>query len=340
MQSAAVVFAIALALFLLVLFNGTQLPALGLPAVAPIAQLSDVPAIIRGQKAQKNVPYRIPKPAKIRYLRSPSPVLHPRPAAKALKGAPLVWAFYVNWDPGSIVSLRLHLSHITHLVPEWLTLANAKGDINDDTDQTAVEIAHQANLPIFALLTNYRDGWKPGDVRRVLKSAELRSDLIGNIRSNLAEHKFAGINIDFESLQPRDREPLVRFMRELSAEMHRDGYIVSEDVPVDDNAYDLKRLAEVCDYLVPMIYDEHYQSGEPGPVASEKFFEDELDKVSKLAPPEKLIAGFGNYGYDWQIGGTGSEEVTFDDVMAAATESHTAIEWEQNSENPALRYTL
>ncbi len=339
-QSAALLFSLGLALFVLVLFTGTQLPVLGLPAVAPIGQLSDVPAIIRGQKVQKNVPYRIPKPANIRYLRSASPMLHPHPAAKPTSGAPLVWAFYVNWDPGSIVSLRLHLSHITHLVPEWLTLANGKGDVADDTDQTVLAIAHQANLPIIALLTNYRDGWKPRDVRRVLNSAELRRDLIENIRSNLAEHHFAGINIDFESLTTRDREPLVTFMRELSAEMHKNGYIVSEDVPVDDNAYDLKRLAEANDYLIPMIYDEHYQSGEPGPVASEQFYEDQLDKVSKVAPPEKVIAGFGNYGYDWPIGGAGSEEVTFDDVMAAATESHTPVEWDATSENPMLRYQL
>ena len=340
MQSAALVFGVGVALFVLVLFTGTQLPMLGLPAVAPIGQLSDVPAIIRGQKAPKNVPYRIPKPANIRYLRSASPVLHPRPAAKPASGAPLVWAFYVNWDPGSIVSLRLHLSHITHLVPEWLTLANGKGDVSDDTDQTVLAIAHQANLPILALLTNFRDGWKPNDVRRVLNSAELRRDLIENIRSNLAEHNFAGINIDFESLESRDREPLVTFMRELAAEMHKNGYLVSEDVPVDDNAYDLKRLAEMNDYLVPMVYDEHYQSGEPGPVASEQFYEDQLDKVSKLAPPEKVIAGFGNYGYDWPIGSAGSEEVTFDDVMVAATESHAPVEWDAASENPVLRYQL
>ncbi len=339
-QTAALIFAIAVALFLLVLFTGTQLPTLGLPAVAPIGQLSDVPAIIRGQKVAKNVPYRIPKPAKIRYFRSSSPVLHPRRAAKPVNGAPLVWAFYVNWDPGSIVALRLHLSHISHLVPEWLTLANAKGDISDDSDQTVIAIARQANLPIVALLTNYRDGWRPNDVRRVLASAELRQDLIENIRSNLAEHKFAGINIDFESLKTSDREPLVNFMRELAAEMHKDGYIVSEDVPVDDSAYDLKRLAEANDYLIPMIYDEHYQSGEPGPVASEQFFENQMDKLSKMLPPDKVIAGFGNYGYDWQIGGRGSEEVTFDDVMAAATESHTQIQWDAASENPVLRYSL
>src|SRR5581483_8808611 len=117
----------------------------------------------------------------------------------------LVWAFYVNWDPGSIVSLRLHLSHITHLVPEWLTLQNAKGDIDDQSDSTVIAIAEQANLPIVALLTNYRDGWQPADVRRAIGSADLRRDLIENIRSNLAEHKFAGVNVDFEALKRSDR---------------------------------------------------------------------------------------------------------------------------------------
>ena len=159
-QSAAVVLGLGIALFVLVMFTGTQLPVLGLPAVAPIGQLGDVPAIIRGQKGQKNVPYRIPKPANIHYVRSSSPVLHPRSAAKAASGGPLVWAFYVNWDPGSIVSLRLHLSHITHLVPEWLTLANGKGDVSDETDQTVLAIAHQANFHLAAVKFSFADNAK------------------------------------------------------------------------------------------------------------------------------------------------------------------------------------
>ncbi len=308
---------------------------MGLPAVAPV-----VPIELGGKRTLKNVPYRIAKPLKpVRYIHSLSPVLHPRTAAAAGDGKPLVWGFYVNWDVGSMVSLRLHLSHLTHLIPEWLVLQNAKGDIDDQTDSTVVTIAKQANLPIYAMLTNYRDeDWQPGDVRKILRDPDKRRDLIENIRSNLAEHKFAGVNIDFEQLADRDREALISFMRELTGSLHQSGYIVSEDVPVDDTAYDLKRLAAVVDYIVPMVYDEHYQTGSPGPVASEQFFEDELEKIAKAAPASKLIVSFGNYGYDWTIGGTGGAEVAFGDVMAAAAQTNSVIQWDAQTENPVLRY--
>src|SRR5207248_11510533 len=135
------------------------------------------------------------------------------------------------------------------------------------------------------------------------------------------------------------REQRTAFVRELHDELHKGGYIVSEEVPVGDDAYDLRHLAAICDYLVPMVYDEHYQSGEPGPVASETFFEDQLEKLAKVAPPSKLVVGFGNYGYDWPIGGRGGDEVTFDGAMAAASDAHGAIEWDKTAENPVLRYT-
>src|ERR1017187_3965336 len=142
----AILAVLFVAVVVLVAFTGAQLPTLGLPAVV---QISEVPAIIRGQPV--NVPFRLPKPSgPVRYVRSQSPVLHPKPAAKVVNGAPLVWGFFVNWDPNSVVSLRLHLNHLTHLVPEWLTLQNGKGDIDDQSDPTVIAIARQARLPIIA----------------------------------------------------------------------------------------------------------------------------------------------------------------------------------------------
>ncbi len=340
LRSIGLLLLFALVLVVLVTWTGPHLPGIGLPAVAPLPDFNEVPSIIRGQTVEKNEPFRIQKPAKpVRYVHSQSPVLRPRPAAKPTAANPLVWGFYVNWDRASMVSLRLHLRNMTHLVPEWLVLQNDKGDLDDQSDTTAITIAQQAKLPIIAMLTNFRDGWKPADVRKILNDRHRRENLIDNISANLKEHKFQGICVDFEELKDKDRKALVTFETELAARMHKEGYLVAEAVPVDDTAYDLRALASVNDYLVPMVYDEHYQSGAPGPVASENFFLEQIEKVAKQVSPEKIIAGIGNYGYDWVIGNTGGAETSFDDVMAAAALSGAPVEWDAGTENPVLRYT-
>src|ERR1019366_1813061 len=140
--------------------------------------------------------------------------------------------------------------------------------------------------------------------------------------------RYAGVNVDFEELAPRDREPFVAFMRQLRAKLQPAGLLLTESVPIEDPAYDLKQLAEVNDYLVPMVYDEHYQSGEPGPIASEAWFQKQIDRLGQIAPPSKMLIGIGNYGYDWTIGGTGSAETKFGEVMAQAASNRTAVEWD------------
>lgn len=341
LQTGAIFLGILAVLFLLSVLVNPQIPALGLPPVEHLPNLGEVPAIIRGEKTVRNIPFRLRRAARnIRYVRSPSPVLHPKTAARIQTNGPIVFGYYVNWDPASMVSLRIHLAHLTHLVPEWLILQNAKGDLDDQSDPTVITIARQAKLPVIPLVTNYRDGWQAGDVRKILHDADARADLINNIYSNLQEHAFAGVNIDFEQLAPRDREPMVAFMRQLGARLKPAGLLLTQSVPVEDPAYDLKQLAQVNDYLVPMVYDEHYQSGEPGPVASDDWFQQQLDRLAKAVPPEKTVIGMGNYGYDWQIGGAGSAEVAFGQVMSEAAANNAPVEWDVNTGNPVLRYTV
>lgn len=347
MQTAGIAGLLLFAAFILALFANYKLPAIGFPQtqIATPAQL-EVRSIVRGEKTVRNVPFKAQKEMKhdardLKYVRSVSPVMHPKQAVKPAADKPFVFGFYVNWDRASIVSLRLNLNHLTHLIPEWFVLQNAKGDIDDQSDPTVIAIARQANLSVLAMLTNYRDGWQPEDVRRILASADGRKSLIDNVVSNLQEHRFQGINIDFEELKPADREPLVAFMTELKARLGPLKLLVSEDVPIDDEAYDLKRLAAATDVLVPMVYDEHYQSGPPGPVASEGWFENYLDRLAKLVAPEKIAVGLGAYGYDWVIGSSSSTEIGFNEVMSAALRygSKSAVQWDSDQENPVLRYT-
>jgi cellulose synthase/poly-beta-1,6-N-acetylglucosamine synthase-like glycosyltransferase/spore germination protein YaaH/peptidoglycan/xylan/chitin deacetylase (PgdA/CDA1 family) len=342
-QSFAIVAGIGLTLFILSMIVLPALPNLGLPSVSPVNDAREVAGIIKGQKAERNIPYQFQKDMKrdakkIDYVRSNSPVIHPKNAARATDGKPVVFGYYVNWDPASQTSLRASITHLTHLIPEWFYLKNAQGDLEDQTDATIVAIARQSNLPILAEVNNNRDGWQTEEIHQVLSHADRRANLIDNIYSNLREHKFAGVNIDFESLNPRDREPLVTFMKELSAKLKPAGLLVTQSVPPDDPAFDLKRLIQYEDYLMVMVYDEHEQSSAPGPVASQSWYDDRLERLAKLLPAEKTVIGVGSYGYDWIIDGTGGTEVKFSDVMAAAIANDAKIEWDGDTSNPVLRY--
>ncbi len=334
---AGIALTVLVVLLVLSLISNPQLPALGLPSVQHLADFSEVPGIIRGERALKNVPFQFRKPVK--YVRNGgNPVIHPRTAPVARGDQPLVFAFYVNWDATSIASLRQNLTRMTHLVPEWLRLKDGSGDLIDETDPAVARIASDAKLPVLVEVNNFRDGWQGGDLANVLNNEVARANLIDNIYSNIVEHKFAGVNIDFEELRQRDRERMVRFMEELRAKLKPAGYILTQSVPTGDDNYDLKRLGEINDYLVPMVYDEHYQSGTPGPVASEDWYQKQLDDVAKLVPKEKVVAGVGNYGYDWVIGSQGGTEVSFSDIITAARSNRASVVWDEDTLNPVLRY--
>jgi peptidoglycan-N-acetylglucosamine deacetylase len=332
----AVFACLLIALLTLAVFTAPQIPALGLSSVAHVANSEEVRSIIAGEHPAKNVPFVARRERN--FVRSSSPVIHQRIAARVRDDQPLVFGYYVNWDPSSMVSVRLNLNRLTHLVPEWLVLANAKGDVTDETDRTVVRIASDAHLPILAMITNYRDGWQASDLHAVLTNTGARKDLIDNIYTNLVEHKFAGVSIDFEQLTPKDRGAMVRFIEELRARLKPGGLLLAQSVPVEDDAYDLVRLAQIDDYIVPMVYDEHYQSGEPGPVASEDWFEKKLQQLAKVLPLNKTVIGFGNYGYDWVIGARGSNEVGYDDVIAAAQQNNAPLVWDETMQSPVLRY--
>ncbi len=74
-------------------------------------------------------------------------------------------------------------------------------------------------------------------------------------------------------------------------------------------------------------------------MVSQKFFDDELDKLSALLPVSKTVIAFGNYGYDWTIGSQGASETAFSDVMTAAAETKSPVQWDVSSGNPVFRFT-
>ena len=74
---------------------------------------------------------------------------------------------------------------------------------------------------------------------------------------------------------------------------------VNESVGAEDSEF--AQLAQQTDGILLMNYDQHEETGGPGPIAAQDWFENNLKRVLKVVPKEKLICAIGNYGYDWTM---------------------------------------
>jgi peptidoglycan-N-acetylglucosamine deacetylase len=276
----------------------------------------------------------------------PIAAAQPRGATLARRPSPppVIFGFHVPWDENSLVSLKANSTHLTHVLAEWLILQNGDGGLQDRTEIPVVEWSRQVKLPVLAVVTNYRDdGWRSTELHQILSRRAARQRLVSNIYASVNKYQLAGVNIDFEQIPIADRNNLTAFIRELHLALKPRGLILTQDVPTDDPhvaAYDMKALASINDYVIPMIYDEHFSSGAPGPIASLPWVRSQMQDILKLFPVEKTVIGLGNFGYDWTLGSTrAAVEVGFSDVISRANQYHGTIEWHPGLRNSSLRYT-
>ncbi len=266
----------------------------------------------------------------------------PLPRSQSTAPSPKVFGFYVPWNQSSLVSLKANAPHLTHVLAEWLILADADGSITDAVEPDVVDWARNAHLPVLVMLTNYRDNqWRSADLHQVLSDPAKRRKLVTTLHDTVEQYQLAGVNIDFEQVNLADRQSLVTFLKELRAALPA-GSSITEDVPTDDEnvaSFDLQQLAALNDFVIPMAYDEHYPASQPGPVAALPWFRRQLIEILKMLPPEKTVVGMGNYGYDWTLGTTRSAvEVSFEDVMTLAGQNGGTVDWHGESASPVLRY--
>ncbi len=275
---------------------------------------------------------------------------------------PVVAAFYVNWESTSYASARKNIDGMTHFIPEWLHLKTAGSDFlnpsiehapfmdgrnkQDRDDMTPYVHAHK--IPILPIINNYTKSggeegtgnWDSKAVHQIVSNPKARLNLIAQLRDWLVKEQLQGINIDFEQVQAEDKENLVVFMKELYTAFHDKNLLVTEDVELDSEGFDYGALSEWNDWLVPMFYDQHDPTGEPGPVAGVDWTKERLKTLLKTVPTEKLVMGVGNQAYDWTGGKSGAADLTFQSAIIACKESQpdAIIALDPTSLNPFFTY--
>ena len=266
------------------------------------------------------------------------------PKAPKTRGSgerPLNVGFYVSWDEQSAQDLREHLADLDVVSPQSILLTGDSGAVEVTPDPRFDDILHQAKKrpAVMPVVHNAADGkWASVPVEKLLRSPTARKTLIHTLMQLADSRGYSGYVFDFENLPPEALEIYPNFIREVNQAFNASGREIWVTVSVDDAGWPLKRLEEASDAIVPMMYDQHWQSDKPGPTASQDWYESKLTHELKGLDPNKIVLALGGYGYDWTAGKPRAAAVTFHEAMQAAHDAGVPITFDRLSLNPTFRY--
>jgi cellulose synthase/poly-beta-1,6-N-acetylglucosamine synthase-like glycosyltransferase/peptidoglycan/xylan/chitin deacetylase (PgdA/CDA1 family) len=281
--------------------------------------------------------------ARLRRLRGQAPSRVLPAILRPQKGRSLAIGFYVNWGQEgevSYASLKRSLPHLDWVIPSWLTLDGPNLDFKISLDRRSLNYMRAnrpgvAILPVIQNVTN--DKWDGPGTARLLADPARRTALENRIVAFLAQNKLQGITVDFEEVPADSHKNLEAFLSHLSQTFAPHGWIIVQAAPFDDDAWPYKAYADIVDYTLLMALDETDDSGPPGAIAGQDWYEKTLDKRMADLPADSTIISLGSYGYDWINDGP-ANALDFADAMVAARDSGAAIQFDGATNNPHFSY--
>lgn len=221
-----------------------------------------------------------------------------------------------------------YISYVDKTRDSLDTISPSYFDLNEDgslkltpvIDLHLIEEMHKRGVKVTPFLSNHWDRAKGA------KALENRVRLAEAVAEAIKTYNLDGVNVDIENMTEVHRSQYSDFVRLLREKMPAGRTLSVAVAPNPMNAtrgwqgsYDYSALAKNSDYLMIMAYDEHYQGGPEGPVASGAFVEKSIKYALAKAPAEKLVLGIPFYGRFWKqgaaSGGYGISAVTVEKLI-------------------------
>jgi cellulose synthase/poly-beta-1,6-N-acetylglucosamine synthase-like glycosyltransferase/spore germination protein YaaH/peptidoglycan/xylan/chitin deacetylase (PgdA/CDA1 family) len=260
---------------------------------------------------------------------------------------PLSVGFYVSWDESSRASLAKHIDQLDVVSPQWVALSNSLGPVTVTSDPQAEAIIAGAKVApsVLPMVHNAHDGLSDGPLAdNLLINPAARTALVTNLVNVAKSHDYGGYVFDLENLSPAAIAQYPALLAQARAALKPLGREVWVAVPFANPDYDLKAFQAVSDTVVLMAYDEHYggTGGQPGPPASEDWFEKTLEKDMDQLNAAHTVVALGDYGYDWKLDAKGhavsGDTEVFNDATQTASDSDAQVSLDDDALNPTYAY--
>ena len=327
-------FGIGVVAFVLLLVIAAAAFAVTILDVVPQRQLSF--EVEHGTAASSRAGFLRRTTRKVRQVARSTPLLR----GAVSSGKPLAIAFHTPWDDASAASLARHVDELDWVVAGWVSITGPDHHFTLFPDRRGRAVldraAHRPTL--LPMIQNIIDGeWDGKGMATLLADPAARKTTLDKVEAQLAADRADGAFFDFEDLPEAAQPFYLRFLAEAQARFAKHRWRIAIAVPADDPAWDLPAYAKVADKVFLMAYDEHYQGGEAGPIASQRWFEGVVARAARLVPADRLVVAVASYAYDWQTGGA-TDALSVEEAWLTARDSGTMPVFDRDSGNSHFAY--
>jgi len=229
----------------------------------------------------------------------------------------------------------------------------ADGSLPVIPDGPLITAAHNAGVAPVMVITNIGEdgGFSSELAHTILSDTQVQETLINNVANKLKAKNYYALNVDFEYIFPADREAYVRFLERAVTRLRPLGYDVFTALAPKTGpnqqgllyeAHDYAAVGNLVDFVILMTYEWGYTYGPPMAVSPLPQVRRVLDYAVTAIPPQKILMGMPNYGYDWTlpfVPERPAHTVSFEQAERLAREANAAVQFDDQSQAPYFFYT-
>ena len=229
-----------------------------------------------------------------------------------------------------------------------------QGDLIPIEDEELIATGYEVGVPPIMVLApmSAEMNFDTQIAHDMFVNQEGQNRLIDNIVATMQEKGYIGLDIDFEFIQPEDKELFISFISNVKNRLEPLGLLTlvalapktsGEMTGLLYEAHDYPAIGAIADLVLLMTYEWGYLFGPPMATAPLNNVRQVLEYGVSVIDNDKILMGIPNYSYDWALpfvrGESMAEALSNQEAIARAAQYGVTIEFDEIAQAPYYYYT-
>ncbi len=223
-------------------------------------------------------------------------------------------------------------------------------EINDDAVIGVVNKRQSGPVMVLSAI-NENGAFMIEKTRALFNDTSLQNEIIAKMIQVIKNKGYIGVDLDFEYINPQDRDAYVEFIKNVKSSMGPEGYTVNVDLAPKTSdtqrgtlyeGHDYAAIGNAADTVLLMTYEWGYTYGPPLAVAPINKVREVVEYGVSRISPDKIYMGIPNYGYDWPLpfeqGKTMAKSIGNEEAVRIAQRYGAEIMFDETSASPYFNY--